>query len=245
MKPVYFISDVHLGAPSLKPEFEEERKIELLKFLGKVANDGSRIIIVGDLFDFWFEYRSVIPKDYFWIYSEFKQMIDNGIPIDYVAGNHDFFLGEFFSKSVGLRVHQDGFAEEINGKKFLVVHGDGLAVKDSGYRFLKRLLRNNFVNSVIRWIHPDVGFRMAKAFSKKSREYTTSKDYGEVDGMMLYAEKNLKNGFDYVVMGHNHVPRLERFENGVYVNLGDWLSHFTYGVFDGNQMQLAKWEFER
>ncbi len=245
MKPVYFISDVHLGAPSLSTDFEVKRKNELLKFFDKVANDSSRMIIVGDLFDFWFEYRSVIPKDYFWIYSKLKDLTDGGIPVDYVAGNHDFFLGEFFSKSVGLTVHPDGFSEELNGKKFLIVHGDGQALKDSGYRMLKRILRNGVVNSVIRWIHPDIGFRFAKAFSRKSREYTSNKDFGEVDGMTLFAERNIKDGYDYVVMGHNHVPRLEHLGKGVYVNLGDWLKHFTYGIFDGNQMQLVEWEFEK
>lgn len=245
MKPVYFISDIHLGAPSLSEEQEMKRKNELLKFFHKVANDGSRMIIVGDLFDFWFEYKSVIPKDYFWIYSKLKEMTDSEIPVDYVAGNHDFFLGEFFSKSVGLRVYPDGFSEEINGKKFLIVHGDGLALKDSGYRMLKRILRNDFVNSTIRWIHPDIGFRLAKAFSRKSREYTSGKDFGEVDGMILFAEKKIDEGYDYVVMGHNHVPRLEHFGKGAYVNLGDWLKNFTYGIFDGNDMQLLKWELER
>ncbi len=245
MKPVYFISDIHLGAPSHDAAFEAKRKNELLKFLRKVANDGSRMIIVGDLFDFWFEYKSVIPKDYFWIYTELKSMSDNGICVDYVAGNHDFFLGEFFSKSVGVHAYPDGFSEEISGKRFLIVHGDGLALKDTGYRMLKKLLRSGFVNSIIRWIHPDIGFRLAKAFSRKSREYTSAKDFGELDGMITFAEKKIKEGYDFVVMGHNHVPRVERFENGVYVNLGDWLSSFTYGIFDGNEMQLVKWEFEK
>lgn len=217
----------------------------MLKFLHKVADDGSRLIIVGDLFDFWFEYKSVIPKDYFWIYSELKNMSDRGTCVDYVAGNHDFFLGEFFSNAVGVHVYPDGFSEEIGGKKFLIVHGDGLALKDSGYRMLKRLLRTGPVNTVIRWIHPDIGFWLAKAFSKKSREYTSSKDFGELDGMKLFAENKIKEGYDYVVMGHNHVPRLDYIGNGVYVNLGDWLTNFTYGTYDGDEMQLAKWEFEK
>lgn len=244
MKPVYFISDIHLGAPSLGADFEAKRKFELLKFLHNVANSGSRLVIVGDLFDFWFEYRSVIPKDYFWLYAELKSMADSGICVDYVAGNHDFFLGQFFSDSVGLNVYPDGFSEEMEGRRFLIVHGDGLALKDSGYRMLKKLLRNGFVNSIIRWIHPDIGFRLAKAFSRKSREYTSAKNYGELDGMTIFAENRIKEGYDYVIMGHNHVPRLEHFGNGVYVNLGDWLRSFTYGIFDGNEMQLVKWEFE-
>jgi len=245
LKPVYFISDIHLGAPSLHVEFEAKRKTELLKFFDTVIENGSRLIIVGDLFDFWYEYKYVVPKNYFWLYAKLKEMVDNGIVIDYVAGNHDFFLGEFFSKSVGLRVYQDGFSEEINGKKFLVIHGDGLALKDSGYRMLKKILRKGFVRSVIRWIHPDVGFSLAKAFSKKSREYTSNKDFGETDGMMHLAEKKTNEGYDFVIMGHNHIPKFERFGKGIYVNLGDWLRNFTYGIFDGEAMQLLTWEFER
>lgn len=243
MKPVYFVSDIHLGAPSLKPDFEEKRRQELIKFFDKAANEGSRVIIVGDLFDFWYEYKQVVPKRFFWLYAKLNQLVDSGIRVDYIAGNHDFYLGQFFSESVGLRVYQDGFSEEIGGKKFLVVHGDGLAVRDAGYRMLKKILRNGFVQSGIRWIHPDIGFSMARAFSKKSREYTTSKDFGEADGMRIFAENKLNDGYDFVVMGHNHVPRFEHLGSGIYVNLGDWLVNFTYGIYDGNQMQLLKWEF--
>ncbi len=154
-KSVYFISDIHLGAPSLAADFEARRRCEPLKFLEIVAQCASRLVIVGDLFDFWYEYKSVVPKDYFWLYAKLKEVVDKGIAVDYVAGNHDFFLGEFFSKSIGLKVYQDGFSENIERKKFLIIHGDGLAVKDSGYRLLKRVLRSRFTRSVIRWIYPD------------------------------------------------------------------------------------------
>jgi UDP-2,3-diacylglucosamine hydrolase len=242
LKPAYFISDIHLGAPTLSLDFETKRKKELLKFLDGIAENGSRLTIVGDLFDFWYEYRYVVPKEYFWVYTKLKEMVEKGLVVDYVAGNHDFFLGEFFSKAVGLRVYQDGFSEEINGKKFLVIHGDGLAQRDSGYRMLKKILRNGFVRAFIRWIHPDVGFSFAKAFSKKSREYTSSKDFGETDSMMSFAENKIIEGYDFVVMGHNHVPKLEHFGKGVYINLGDWLKNFTFGVFDGETMKLMNWK---
>ena len=242
-KSIYFISDIHLDAPLLASDFEEQRRNELLKFLNIVEQSGSRLIIVGDLFDFWYEYKYVVPKNYFWLYAKLKGLVEKGIAIDYVAGNHDFFLCEFFSNSVGAKVHQDGFSENMNGKKFLIIHGDGLAVRDGGYRMLKKILRSKFTRSIIRRIHPDLGFLLAKAFSKRSREYTSSKDFGETDGMMLFAEGRIHEGYDFVVMGHNHVPKLVHFGNGVYVNLGDWLKNFTYGIFDGDTMQLLKWEF--
>ena len=243
-KPAYFVSDIHLGAPSLTAEFELTRRSEILRFLNEVMTNGSRLIIVGDLFDFWYEYNSVIPKEYFWLYAKFKEMIEKGVTIDYVAGNHDFFLGTFFSDSLGLKVYQDGFSEKFDGKKMLVIHGDGLAEKDSGYRMLKKILRNGLVRWAIRWIHPDLGFPLARAFSKKSREYTSTKDYGESDGMTDYARGKIEDGYEYVVMGHNHSPKLQKFEKGVYVNLGDWLRHFTYAVFDGHELRLFKWKFE-
>ncbi len=244
MKPVYFISDVHLGAPTLTQDFETIRKKELLKFLDSVVETGSRLIIVGDLFDFWYEYKHVVPKNYFWLYAKLKEVVEKGVAVDYVAGNHDFFPGEFFSKAIGIKVYQDGFGEDINGKKFLILHGDGLARRDYGYRMLKRILRNNFVKTLIRWIHPDVGFDLARMFSKKSREYTSSKDFGEADDMMLFAEEKIHAGYDFVVMGHNHVPKCKQFEKGVYINLGDWLKNFTYGVFDGATMRLMNWEIK-
>lgn len=242
MKPVYFVSDIHLGAPTLSEEFEAKRKKEILKFLDEVAMNGSRLTIVGDLFDFWYEYEYVVPKKYFWLYVRLKELVENGITVDYIAGNHDFFPGEFFSDSVGLKVYQDGFSEEMNGKKFLVMHGDGIAQKDSGYRLLKRGLRSNFTRRLIRWVHPDVGIYLAKAFSKKSREYTSSKDFGETDDMMMFAKRKIEEGYDFVIMGHNHVPKCEHFGKGVYVNLGDWLKNFTYGIFDGDTMKLMNWE---
>lgn len=220
------------------------RKKELLRFLENVVENGSRLTIVGDLFDFWYEYKYVIPKNYFWLYAKLKEVVEKCVAVDYVAGNHDFFPGEFFSNSIGIKVYQDGFSEEINGKKFLIVHGDGLARRDYGYRMLKRILRNSFVKMLIRWIHPDVGFHLAKMFSKKSREYTSSKDFGEADDMMLFAETKIHEGYDFVVMGHNHVPRYMPFEKGVYINLGDWLKSFTYGVFDGATMKLMNWKIE-
>jgi UDP-2,3-diacylglucosamine hydrolase len=243
-KSIYFISDVHLGAPTLSEEFETKRKKEMLKFLDGVSENGSRIIIVGDLFDFWYEYKYVVPKNYFWLYARLKELVDYGVSVDYIAGNHDFFLGEFFARSVGLKVHQEGFSEEINGKKFLIIHGDGLAQKDSGYRMLKKILRSNSMRKMIRWVHPDVGFYLAKAFSKKSREYTSNKDFGETDDMMVFAKKKIEEGYDFVIMGHNHVPKCEHFGKGIYINLGDWLKNFTYGIFDGDTMKLMNWKIE-
>jgi UDP-2,3-diacylglucosamine hydrolase len=242
---VYFVSDIHLGAPKITNEFEMKRREELLKFLDVVKSNGSRLIIVGDLFDFWYEYKYVVPKSYLWLYAKLKELVEKGVTVDYIAGNHDFYLGEFFSSAIGIRVYQDGFAEKINGKNFFILHGDGLAIKDSGYRMLKRALRNKFVRGLIRWIHPDVGFALARAFSKKSREYTSNKDFGEADGMVLFAERKVREGYDFVVMGHNHVPKSMPIEKGFYINLGDWLGNFTYGVFDGDRMQLMKWEFEK
>jgi UDP-2,3-diacylglucosamine hydrolase len=242
MKPVFFISDVHLGAPNINTAKDIERRLKLQRFFEKVASEGSRLVIVGDLFDFWFEYKFVIPREHYWIYPLLSHLTSSGVKVDYVAGNHDFHIGDFFSSTLGVNVHRDGFSERIGEKNFMIIHGDGLAVKDAGYRILKKILRNPITLWLMRWIHPDIGFEIAKAFSKKSREYTSNKDFGEEDGMRIFAEKKISEGFDYVVMGHHHVPEIIHIKNGFYVNLGDWIENFTYGYFDGSSMKLLKWE---
>lgn len=242
MRPVFFISDVHLGAPNINAQKDGERRLKLQRFLEKVAAEGSRLIIVGDLFDFWYEYKFVIPKEHYWIYPLISNLTSLGIKVDYVAGNHDFHLGDFFSQTLGVNIHPEGFSERIGEKSFLIIHGDGLAVKDGGYRILKRILRSRIAVWLMRWIHPDIGFEIAKVFSKKSREYTSSKNFGEENGMRIFAEEKISDGFDYVIMGHHHVPEITPIGNGYYVNLGDWIENFTYGYFDGDKMKLLKWD---
>jgi len=239
----YFVSDAHLGVD--RPEVEKQKERELIKFLEMVESDGDCLFILGDLFDFWFEYRTVIPKGYHRLLAKLSYLVEKGVEVNYLAGNHDFWLGDFFHTELGIQVFPEPFAVTIDGTKFFLHHGDGLTDKDIGYKILKKILRNPLSVWLYSLLHPDIGVRLAQFSSRKSRHHTSQKNYGEVDGMKKFAATKLNEGFHYVIMGHNHQPVQQKIGNGTYVNLGDWISHFTYGVFDGENFKLEQWKRSR
>lgn len=228
IRPLYFVSDVHLGVAG--PE-EEARKLGLLlTLLRDIAAEQADLYIVGDLFDFWYEYRSVVPRGYHSLYAAIEEMVRDGSAVTYLAGNHDFAIGDFFSRDLGVRVLHDDFTFTAHGRQFYLFHGDGLALRDGGYRLLKRVLRSPLSQRLYRMLHPDFGFGLARRFSHGSRDYTSGRDYGEHDGMRLEAERRIAAGADIVIMGHRHLPRQETIGAGLYLNLGDWIRHYTYAV---------------
>jgi UDP-2,3-diacylglucosamine hydrolase len=235
----YFISDVHLGLRSREEERAKEDR--LLDFLRSVAGDAERLVIVGDLFDFWFEYRTVIPKGFHRTLAALHNLTGGGVPIDFLVGNHDCWLGDFFEAELGMTVHFKPFETLVQGKRVYVHHGDGLAENDLGYRMIKPVLRNRFNIWLYRWLHPDIGVRLARGSSRTSRQYTTNKHYGEGEGMARHAATLIDGGADIVVMGHRHVPELRPIGKGVYVNLGDWVTHNTFGVMRGGTITLETW----
>ncbi len=243
MPKAYFISDAHLGIET--KEVEQEKETQLIAFLGKVKKDGKQLFIVGDLFDFWFEYRTVIPKGYHRLLTKLEELTKNGIEISYLAGNHDFYLGKFFEDELGIKVFPKPFSTSIGKKTFYLHHGDGLANDDLGYTILKKVLRSPINIWLYSWLHPDIGILLAKLTSRRSRDYTSQKNYGAEDGMVKFAEQKIYEGVDYVIMGHHHKPTVHPLGNGYYVNLGDWITHFTYGVFDGKKFQLKTWKRKR
>lgn len=239
MKPSYFISDVHLGLQ--EPEIERQKERALLSFLEHVQSNAGRLYILGDLFDFWFEYRHVIPKGYHRVLGRLSDLTESGVEVHYLAGNHDFWVRSYFHEALGLTVHRDPFAEELGGKRFFYHHGDGLAIRDNGYRILKKVFRSKVSIFLFSLLHPDLGIGLARSWSRMSREHTSTKNYGEGDGMVEYAVARIKEGFDYVVMGHRHEPASRKVGGGTYINLGDWITHRTYGVFDGDDFRLEQW----
>lgn len=233
---LYFLSDVHLGVSDAETE---RRKLSLLlRLLEDMQRDASALYIVGDLFDFWYEYASVVPRGYHRLYTRFEQLVASGVSVTYLAGNHDFAIGTFFSRDLGVRVEYDDITFEVGGKCFYLSHGDGLAVRDGGYRLLKRVLRSRLSQRLFRLLHPDIGFGVARRFSHSSRDYTSARHYGETDGMRLEAERRIREGADIVVMGHRHHPACENLDGGFYVNLGDWIRHFSYAVFRDGEIAL-------
>jgi UDP-2,3-diacylglucosamine hydrolase len=236
----FFISDVHLGVGA--PAEEKRKESILVSFLRTVRPEARELYILGDLFDFWFEYSTVIPRGFHRTLSAIQEYTDGGVPVHYLTGNHDFWMGDFFSEEIGVTVHREPFEARIDGKRVFLHHGDGLAKNDLGYRMIKPILRHPLSIRLYRWLHPDIGVRLARGSSRASRNYTGQKDYGETDGMMQLAEKKVREGFDYVLMGHRHQPTFVKIGQGVYVNLGDWITSRSYGVIANGMVSLEYWQ---
>lgn len=234
----YFFSDVHLGLESREKEKLKESKV--VELLSEAEVNAKEIFIVGDLFDCWIEYKRVVPKGYYKLFTKLSEITDKGIKINYIAGNHDFWKGNFFKEEFGIDICHTHIEREIGGKKFFIHHGDGFANKDFGYRILKKVLRNNFSQSLYSLLHPDLGIWLAAGTSTASRNHTNDKDYSEQDGMKEYAFKKIDEGFDFVIMGHRHNPQMISHGKGFYINLGDWIEYFTYGIYTDNEFELKK-----
>lgn len=233
---IYFVSDLHLG---VLPRSEDKlREDKFLDFLDMIKADCKKLYLVGDIFDYWFDYKTVIPKEFYRTLAKLKELSDIGIEIEYLMGNHDFGHRSFFRRELGIEVIESDIEREHNGKKFYISHGDGKADNDTGYLILRSILRNKVANLLYRIIHPDVGIAVASGSSKKSRAHTSSKEYGENEGMVNFAKKKLEEGFDYVIMGHRHKKLVLNHSGGVYINLGEWIIEPSYGKFDGEKFEL-------
>lgn len=239
MGNTYFFSDVHLGMSHSKSEKVKQKR--LLAFLDHVASSGECLFIVGDLFDFWFEYRNVIPRGYTRVISALSHLRELGVEIHYIAGNHDFWMRDYLTTELQIQIHFDDFSHEIAGKRFWLHHGDGIAKNDKGYRLLKKIFRNPVNIFLYSLIHPDIGIPLARWVSNFSRhhnkfEVLDDSDYREE------AMRRFQEGYDYVIFGHLHSPCLDRYGEKTFVNLGDWIDHFTYAVFDGRELRLEMWK---
>jgi UDP-2,3-diacylglucosamine hydrolase len=234
----YFFSDAHLGLGS--PEEDHQKELRLIRFLDFIQHDAEQIFIVGDLFDYWFEYKTVIPKKYFRLFTKLAEITEQGIRVCFTTGNHDFWVKDYFRTELGMEVYLDPIETEIRRKRFLIHHGDGLLKGDIGYKILKKILRNRLNIFLFSLIHPDVTGWIARWSSRTSRRYTNNRTY-ESSGMEEFAAQKLQDGFDFVVMGHNHISSSQKIGTGVYINLGDWIFENTYAVYDGNKIELKKY----
>lgn len=240
MGKAYFISDAHLGLGSKAVEREKESR--LLRFCDHIKDDASQLFIVGDLFDAWFEYRTVIPKGFHRLFAKLDELVSRGIIVHYLAGNHDFWMKDFFHDELGVLIYADPLAITIDGKRVFIHHGDGLAGNDTGYKILKHVLRNPVNIWLYRWLHPDIGLTLAQSTSRKSRNHTSVKEYGERDGMLNLAKQKFSEGVDIVIMGHRHQPTRQEFGAGTYINLGDWITHNSYAVLSDGTISLHEWK---
>ncbi|MCP5108472.1 MAG: UDP-2,3-diacylglucosamine diphosphatase [bacterium] len=245
-KNIYFISDAHLGFKI--DEFEVRKRDRLFEFLEHVGNDSqaSALYLVGDLFDFWFEWYHVVPKYWFSILYRLRQLVESGVTVNFITGNHDFYTGSYLEKEVGITCFDESCEFRVNSKRFFVAHGDGLARKDRGYRLLKRVIRSRFSIFLYKtFISADLGMQIARWFSHSSRRLVKIEKHAWAGEYYQYAREKFREGFDYVVMGHIHYPVREEDGGNVYVNCGDWMSQFTYAKYDGNTLILEKWENEK
>jgi UDP-2,3-diacylglucosamine hydrolase len=238
-KTYFFISDIHLGLDNRQIEKEKEKK--LISFLHFAQKNCSELFIVGDLFDYWFEYKRVIQKGFFKTLSALTELSECGVKIHYFIGNHDFLHRDFFVKEVGAILYYDAIDIELNGKRFFIGHGDGLIKNDTGYNILKKILRNKILQRFYSAIHPDLGIRIASSTSKKSRDYTSQKNYGTVDGLLETAKLKIESGYNYVLFGHSHVRALDKINNGIYINLGSWLERPCYGKYN-DTFEIIDWK---
>lgn len=235
---IYFISDLHFGLE--EKERENVKEGTAVEFLDSL-NDAERLVILGDLFDYWFEYKRVMQKGYYRFFCALKRLSERGVKIDYIIGNHDFLHRDFFTKEFGAQLYEDAYEAEFFGKRFFMAHGDGLLPNDVGYKILKSVLRNKFIQKLYSLVHPDLGIKIAQSSSKKSRNYTSKKNYGEKNALLEFAKKKIDNGYDYVVLGHSHVREEVKYKDGLYVNLGSWLEKPYYGIFDGEKFEVRIW----
>ncbi|MBK8911945.1 MAG: UDP-2,3-diacylglucosamine diphosphatase [Chlorobi bacterium] len=234
----FFFSDAHLGLG--QPAASRQREQAVLRFLRMVGEQRAQtLFIVGDLFDYWFDYRTVIPRQFVRTLSAIAELVEAGTRVEYVIGNHDFGHRDFFQNELGVAVHTGDLATTIAGRRCYISHGDGKAFNDTGYLILKKILRARISNILFRAVHPDLGIGLAMWASQRSRDYTSQKNYGakgldaeqpgESDGLYAFAQKKItQEGFQLVVMGHSHVPRRVELEGGTYINLGAWLKDRYY-----------------
>ena len=236
---IFFISDIHFGLLTREKELERERLF--VKFLQFAGNEAKAIYILGDLFDYWFEYNRVIQKGFFRTLTAMQDLAEKGVEIHYLIGNHDFLHKDFFEKEIGAKLYQDPISVELNDKTFFLGHGDGLVKNDLGYKILKKILRSKITQKLYSLLHPDFGIWLASSTSKSSRDYTGKKNYGEIDGLFEAAKEKIDDGFDYVLFGHSHNRKFEKYNNGYYINLGTWLEQPCYGKFDGSSFEIIDW----
>ena len=248
-KKIYFASDFHLGIPNSLQSNEREKVI--VTWLDKVKTDAKEIYLVGDLFDFWFEYKYTVPKGCIRFLGKIAELVEHGIQFHLFTGNHDMWMFDYLEKEFGITINRKPITKEINDKIFLIGHGDGLGPGDKKYKIIKRFFANKLCQWLFARLHPNFGFSIAHYWSKKSREKEMLGNHdflGEnKEWLIIYANEILKKRHvDYFIFGHRHLPIEHQLnEKSTYINLGDWINHYTYGVFDGKKLTLENFDYKR
>ncbi|WP_010422534.1 UDP-2,3-diacylglucosamine diphosphatase [Anaerophaga thermohalophila] len=245
-KKIYFASDVHLGAPNISNHREHEKRF--VAWLDSIKNDASEVYLMGDIFDFWFEYRHVIPRGYARFIGKLCELTDGGISVHFFTGNHDIWVFDYLPQETGVIVHKEPYIATLYGKKFFLAHGDGLTPDEKAYKRLKAVFTNKTAQWLFRWVHPDLGVSMARFWSRKSRENNQDSEKATFQGeegewLIQFSKKKLKQEhFDFFIYGHRHVAiDFPVGTNSRVCYLGDWVKLYTYAVWDGETFELKQW----
>lgn len=244
-KKIYFASDNHLGAPTITDSLPREKKF--VSWLDDIKQDAAAIFLLGDLFDFWFEYKTVVPKGFTRTLGKLAEITDAGIPVYFFVGNHDMWMADYFKTELNIPVYHEPKDFVFNKTSFFIGHGDGLGPGDKGYKRMKKVFSNRVFKWVFRWLHPDIGMRIAQYLSVKNKMISGDDDAkflgDDNEWLAIYSKRKLEDKHrDVFVFGHRHLPlEIKLSEQSKYINLGDWIQYFTYGVFDGEAMALKKY----
>ncbi len=243
-KRFYFISDLHLGAPDAEASSEREKK--LCRFLSAAKSDAQAVFLIGDTFDFWFEYKRAVPKGFVRFLAKLQQLRDEGIEIYIFIGNHDLWMKDYLEKEIGAQIIFDKTTLLSQGKSMLLAHGDGLGPGDTKYKILKRIFTNKLCQWLFRWLHPDIGIKIAQLWSRHAfTDPAIEVFHGEEkEWLIQYCRRKLtEQHFDYFIMGHRHLPmEIQLSDKSTYFNLGDWIINCNYAVYDGEEVKLIKYE---
>jgi len=245
-KKIYFASDQHFGIPNAEKSLIRERKF--IQWLDIVKQDAAAIFLLGDLFDFWFEYKTVVPKGFVRILGKLAEISDSGIPIHFFVGNHDLWMQDYFEKELNIITYREPRAIVINNTSFLIAHGDGLGPGDKGYKRMKKVFVHPFSKWLYSWLHPDIGMWLGQYLSTKNKLISGDEDIKflgeEKEWLVQYAKRKLELAhYDYFIFGHRHLPMVLKVgHKSKYINTGDWITHFTYAVFDGEELELKEFE---
>jgi len=245
-KKIYFVSDFHLGVPDHDHSLNREKLF--IQWLDEVKMDAAEIWLMGDVFDFWFEYKTVVPKGFVRLLGKLAEIIDSGIPVHLFRGNHDVWAFDYLSKELNIQLHRKPEIKDFGGKKFFLAHGDGLGPGDTGYKILKKVMECPLNQWLFRWIHPDIGTRLGLYFSRKSRYAHIAKEGKKESSNHIEDERLYKFSIDllktkseinYFIFGHRHLPvNVPLSETSNFIILGDWITNFSYAVFDGTSLSL-------
>lgn len=241
---IYFASDFHLGVPDYQTSLKREKLI--VRWLDQIKKDASELYLMGDIFDFWFEYATVIPKGFIRFQGKLAELADLGIKITMFKGNHDMWMFDYFEKELGIQIISDELILERNGKKFYLHHGDGLGPGDAKYKILKKFFRSDLCQWLFTRIHPNLGVGIARKWSMHSRLQNNNKEvFKDISDEWLAAYSKVllqKEYFDYLIFGHRHLPLDIQIGDSRYINLGEWIHFNSYAVFDGEKLELCYFE---